>query len=619
MKRTVFCLLLLNTFLRAVAQTYVAPTGGVDAAGRGTATAPYATIDYGINNLRAGSVVLVLQAGVHRPAAPLTINRTITLQGQGHAVVDGQNLPFAPAGSYLHLLKIMDANNVTVESITFRNCFDAGAKGIWVTGIANNATIQHCTIENIAWDRRNDLAVLPPIPGTNQYAVSASAIKVDGVDILPVRNFRLLDDTIRNCAVGYGEGVTINGNVDGFRIERNVVSNVSNIGIVAAGNNLMNPVAALDRARNGVIAFNRVSHCMSGRSPSAGIYLDGSYNCTVVGNVCTENGVGISVGNEGDVSGGRQPNRLSKVWSNQVSGNVFYGLSLGTGASNLPVVPRTVRQLDVRNNTVWGNQSGLSINNITQIVPLVGMTYPLPSLANQDGGEVFLLELDSVQFRNNIVVPRDARPALNGSGYGIRHFQANYNGYYSGANAPLFQIGNLPFNTQTTPLPSLASVADFYARTRLDSASVALAGNPGLVNPGLGAGHDFALTATSRLLNQGDPRTLPATGNFALDCAGQPRIVGGRIEVGAYENQTALAVAAGAASAALRLFPNPASGLVQVVGGQAVAVRDALGAVVRRFEPAVAAFAVSGLPAGLYLVELRSANGPERTQKLVVY
>lgn len=614
MKRLLFLfLLLLGSSRPAWAQVYVGP-GGTNATGtgHGTLTNPYQTIQFGISNLPAGGV-LVLLANTYHLTAPLTITRPMTLQGQGRVIIDGDNTAVVvPAGTYRYLLRISGTTGVMVQGLTFQNCIDTGAKGIWIAGGATNVTIRNCTIQNIGWTS-NNLAALPT-PLSVSPVPSASAIKVDGDGSVALSAINILSDSVRNCAVGYGEGITLNGNIDQFVIDHNVVSRIANIGIVAAGNytsDFPGVPAALNRARNGRISYNQVSQCMSGRAVAAGIYLDGALNCSVVGNSCTRNGIGLSVGSEMPLATGGKLCRQHRLGSNQLTGNVFGGLVLGSGDSALQP-RRLVSQLDVFNNTIWGNNTGETINGITQVD---GTT--LPTTGSTAEGEVSLQGLDSVQFHNNIIVPRDAKPALVGRYFfGVQHFTSNYNCYFRPVGAYLFQIGCIPFNALTNRFAA-ASVADFNAATTLDAASIALAGNPGLANP---TGNDFTLLASSALINKGDPQAL-TTGAFALDCGGRARVVGGRVDLGAYENQTVLATVAPAAPGH-RAYPNPATGRLWLTDAPAIrqlTVRNSLGAIVRNLAWPAPTLDVANLPPGLYLLEITPLEGPSFTERVVLY
>jgi hypothetical protein len=58
--------------------------------------------------------------------------------------------------------------------------------------------------------------------------------------------------------------------------------------------------------------------------------------------------------------------------------------------------------------------------------------------------------------------------------------------------------------------------------------------DPGFANPAAG---DYSLSPTSALVNAGDPAG-PASGDSLTDLAGNPRVFGGRLDVGAYELQS---------------------------------------------------------------------------------
>ena len=72
----------------------------------------------------------------------------------------------------------------------------------------------------------------------------------------PNTNIVIDGNTIHDCETGWSEGLSINGNVDGFEVTNNHLYNITNIAIAAIGHEGECTNPALDQARNGIIKNN---------------------------------------------------------------------------------------------------------------------------------------------------------------------------------------------------------------------------------------------------------------------------------------------------------------------------------------------------------------------------
>jgi hypothetical protein len=140
--------------------------------------------------------------------------------------------------------------------------------------------------------------------------------------------------------------VVVNGNVNHWAITDNHIFDNDNIGIDAIG---YEPTLTgkyrytqADRARNGVIAGNRVSHIQSRGNPSYwdhgwcncadGIYIDGGTHIQIRDNHVTTSDIGIEVAAEN----GRGTADYVTVTHNHITGSLFTGIATGGYCNDKP-------------------------------------------------------------------------------------------------------------------------------------------------------------------------------------------------------------------------------------------------------------------------------------------
>jgi parallel beta-helix repeat protein len=503
---SIFCF-----FLNVQAQVYVSTTG-VDAFGGGSSIAPFKTIKFAVQEASAGSTINIA-SGTYAENDAIFVNKSLNLlkNGTNPVIIDAS----LRTGTNKYMLGIVNTSDVTIDGLTFQNYIENEAKGIWILGAGNNITIQNCKVSNIGWI--NNLTTLPP----NSSTVT-NAIKVEGNVLLPLTNIILKNNEVFNCATGWGEAVTITGNVNGFTVENNKIHNIANIGIVAAGNYAFtNPTPSVNQARNGVILKNEVYNCMSGIANSAGIYLDGSINCTVEKNKCYNNGVGIALGGEQNVPFGASASRGHIVRNNLVFNNCITGIFLGSNNATTKL-----ENTNVFNNTFYKDRVGQAINGVATIGGIAVAT-----IADNFGGEVQLQNIDGLVFKNNIVYPSNNKRAMVAlSGYSVNSYFSDFNVYFRDNVADIFALDGNLFNGSTLN-NTYSSVAGFFTARNLEQNS--FFSNPGLSNAG---SNDFSLINTAFVSNKGD-LIFDAALSGTTDFAGNPRLFSIRADAGAYENQ----------------------------------------------------------------------------------
>ncbi|MBP1225936.1 T9SS type A sorting domain-containing protein [Flavobacterium sp. 1355] len=562
MKIRKITLIILFCFVQGFSQTYVSTTGN-DATGTGTAALPFKTIVKGVQAAPSGGTVLVL-SGTYPVTGPIFVGKPLTIQKSGSGAVVVNASGWTSTDPYV--LGIVNTSNVTIDGLTISNKIGNGSKGIWILANSgaianlNNITIKNCIVKNIGWIS-NNLSSIPANSG-----IVANAIKVDGGNgTYAITNVKIDDNEVSNCATGWGEAVTVTGNVNGFSVSRNTVYDIANIGIVAAGNYTSTGAASNNQARNGVIASNEVFECMSAVANSAGIYLDGALNCKVERNEVYNCGVGLAVGAEQNTAtgnGGAATGHIinnNSVYNNVVTGAIFGGV-IGSGYST------SVGDTKIFNNTFYKNRTGAVINGITTIGGIA-----VGTIADIYGGEVHLQNSSGITFKNNILYATNGKKILlASSGYTVSGFVSNYNLFYREGNTDYtIDLTGVSFNGSSTTASYNPST--FAAATGQDVNSVV--GTPGFVNA---AAFNFTLTSGAFATDKGDP-TYNATYSGTLDFDDDIRKRNGRIDIGCSELQigstakkavtaeTAKEIAPGFA-----IFPNPASDEININFGKEI-------------------------------------------------
>ncbi len=552
--QSLFLFLLVAT--TSYAQTYVATTGN-DVTGTGTAALPFKTIIKGVQVVAAGGTVLVA-AGTYNEVSEIFVGKALTLKrnGTGQVIVNASG---RGTGPNKYMLGIVNTSNVTVDGISFANNIGNGGKGIWILGSGSNITIKNCLVANIGWISNN----LNAKPANS--SIACNAIKVEGNSATALTNIILLNNNVENCATGWGEAVTVTGNVNGFTIQGNFVFDIANIGIDVAGNytNTGAP-SAVNQARNGTIIGNEVYDCMSRIANSSGIYLDGSINCVVEKNEVYNCGVGISVGGEQPIGAGASALGGHIVKNNLIYNNVITGAYIGTNIAGNAIV-----NTKIFNNTFYKNRTGAIVNGVDSVG-----TETVAQAASIFGGEVQLQNSNGVTFKNNILYATNGKKIMVAlSGFTVTNFVSNYNLFYRDVNTDFtIDLTGISFNGNTTT--GSYNRTTFAIQTGQDVNSISLI--PGFVNA---AGFDFALTSTAAAKNKGDI-SYSSTNSGTTDFGYQTRKRDGRVDIGCFEHQVGTSGKAAPTAApdteeiltipAFSIFPNPTKDFVNISFGKNV-------------------------------------------------
>jgi hypothetical protein len=313
---------------------YVSPHGSDTA--RGTAHSPLRTPQLAVDRLgRSGGTVWFAGGRYARQRIVVTGRAHITLRAAPGAtpVLDGAGL--TPPDGRSGMLEIRDSSDIAVLGLTMTgyrtSALSAVPIGIYVTGAGHSIRLRGNHVHHLG----NDNGTL------GSFDMNAHGIAVYGTKPAEsISDVSIDSNELDHLVLGASETLVLNGNVDGWSVTHNVIHDNNNIGIDAIGfeDTITGPARFTDvnRARHGLIAYNRVSRIISEGNPAYwedgswcncadGIYVDGGGSITIAGNQVDASDIGIEVASEWKQ--GRTD--AIRVSGNTVTRSRFTGLAVG--------------------------------------------------------------------------------------------------------------------------------------------------------------------------------------------------------------------------------------------------------------------------------------------------
>ena len=325
---------------------YVATDG--DDTSTGTLRRPFRTIARALAEAHAGDTVFV-RGGTYReqvvfPASGRADARIVLkAYGDERPVISGEGI--AVEGR-TDMLLIRGRSHITVEGLEIMalGTAEAGreANGIVVEAGSTDITLRGNHIHSI----RNT--------APRETYPSAHAILLIGNTEQAMQRITVESNRIHDCVTGTSEAVTINGYVDGFRIEGNEIFRCSNIAIDAAGGYAANRNPDLNYARNGVICRNVIYDIdnelgqLKGNCGAIAIYADGARDITIERNRIHRCDRGIGIVSETDA----YPTLRCIVRNNIVTSCRRTGIYMG---GYLDYTGGGTERCAILNNTLVGN------------------------------------------------------------------------------------------------------------------------------------------------------------------------------------------------------------------------------------------------------------------------
>jgi hypothetical protein len=477
--------------------TYFVATTGNDSAA-GTEAAPFRTIQHVVGQIAAGDTVYVRQGVYKERLAPLKPGNatagyiTFSSYPGETATLDGTGLPI-PNGQ-AGLVDLANASYLVVQGFELRNYSTTSINdvpiGIYVHGPGTNVQLINNHVHSI-------VTTAPTTPNQCQSNALGVAVYGTGANV-PIANLVVSGNELDDLKTGCSESMSIDGNVDSFVVASNYVHNNNNIGIDAIGFEPVSSNPAVNFARNGEIRGNVVANITSYGNPdygkqyaSDGIYVDGGADITIEQNLIH---------------------------------NVDYGIELASEHKG-----HVTSAVIARNNVIYGsNASGVTIGGYaankggTDHCEVINNTLFADNTKGQQAGE-FQIQFNATNnlFANNIVYAAKAAMLVNGYAKATTAPTAFNNNVY-------FAAGNPAAATWTIGGKTYSGFATYRAATGLDAGSVFA--NPLFVS--LAVPPYLGITAKSPAIGIGD-NLGAALG--AADFAGQPRVKGGAVDVGAFE------------------------------------------------------------------------------------
>jgi hypothetical protein len=476
---------------------YVAKTGADS--NPGSQGSPFLTISHAASVAVAGDTVLV-EGGVYNelvapPHSGDSAHGYITLSampGQT-ATIDGTALR-VPGGQW-GLVTLQNSSFVIVQGFELRNYSTTSVKdvpvGVYIFGAGSGVQIVNNHIHDIVTNARTT----PKKCGSNALGMavygSAAPASINGLAI----SGNELDDLQTGCS----ESMSIDGNVDGFAVTSNLVHDNDNIGIDAIGFEKVSPDPRYDQARNGEIRGNTVYNITSYGNPdygkqyaSDGLYVDGGTQIVIEQNLVHNVDLGIELASE----------HKTRVTSYIIARNnvIFADNSNGISIGGYGAARGGSDHVTIVNNTLYDNDT------------------------KKTGSGEFQIQYHATNnvFENNIVY-------ASKQGLMVHNYTLN--------QAP---PAALDYNLYFSPLGASKSVWQ-WNKTRYVGFSAYLAGSgqdadgPPVSDPLF----DSLVTPPVLDVMPGSPAigagvNLGAGVLGAVDFAGNPRVVGGAVSIGAY-------------------------------------------------------------------------------------
>jgi hypothetical protein len=294
---------------QAGATTWHVDPKGSDLKGTGAAETPWLSVNKALRECSPGDAVL-MHAGVYAQRVEWPVSgkpgKPVTLMGEEGAAFSGSGMPKGE-----HVIAIYGHSHVRIMNVEIRDTKTAkGECGIYVDGGGRGITIKNCYLHHLK-------------------GIEAVAIGCFGTDRQEALSDIVIEDCrIEHCEPARSEALVLNGNIDGFRVAGNVISDVNNIGIDFIGGEKDIMPDPTKVARNGVCSGNRVTRARSSYEDgyAAGIYVDGGRNIVIRQNIVTECDLGIEIGAENP---GQTTSKITVedniIYKNDKAGLVFGG------------------------------------------------------------------------------------------------------------------------------------------------------------------------------------------------------------------------------------------------------------------------------------------------------
>ncbi|POZ58201.1 hypothetical protein LYSIN_02985 [Lysinibacillus sphaericus] len=299
---------------------YVATNGNDDNVG--TKSKPFRTLKKAASEANAGTTVLIRKGNYHEKLVVKhsgTKSKPITFKAYNKekVVLSGKDLKDVEQD--VALVVINNKNYVTISGLTIKDLSTdlAGetVMGIYVTGSSSHITLENNHVQRIE---------------THADDGNGHGIAIYGTGTM--KDINILNNTLEDLKLGASESLVLNGNIDVFKVENNIVRRSDNIGIDLIGYEGISNDKKVDFVRNGIVKNNIVYEISSYGNPAygkdyaaGGIYVDGGKNITIEKNTVYKSDIGIEATSE---HAKKYADNI-KIINNIIYENFYTGISIG--------------------------------------------------------------------------------------------------------------------------------------------------------------------------------------------------------------------------------------------------------------------------------------------------
>lgn len=288
----------------------------------GTKSKPFRTLKKAASEANAGTTILIRKGVYHEKLIVKysgTDSKPIIFEAYNKekVILSGKNMKDSEEDTAL--VTINNKNYVTISGVTIQDLSsdleDKTIMGIYVTGTSSHITLKNNKVQRIETHTKNGNAHGIAIYGTGT-----------------IKDINILNNTLQDLKLGSSESLVLNGNIQSFKVENNIVRRSDNIGIDLIGYEGTSNNKKLDYVRNGIVKNNIVYDVSSYSNPAYGkdysadgIYVDGGKNITIEQNTIYKSDIGIEATSE---HAKKYANNINII-NNTIYENFYTGISIG--------------------------------------------------------------------------------------------------------------------------------------------------------------------------------------------------------------------------------------------------------------------------------------------------
>lgn len=286
----------------------------------GSKTKPFRTLDRATTEATEGTTVFIREGTYHEKLIVKhggTKSKPVIFKPykEEKVVISGGDLKDVEGNTSLVLVD--NKNYVNISGLTIQylttNLTNETVMGIYVTGSSSHIILENNHIQRIE---------------THADEGDGHGIAVYGTG--EMEDINISDNILEDLKLGSSESLVLNGDVDGFKIENNIVRDSDNIGIDLIGYEGVSD--SNDFVRNGVVKNNIVYNITSYGNPAYeedysawGIYVDGGKNIDIEKNTIYKCDIGIEATSE---HAGKYADEIN-INNNIIYDNFYTGISIG--------------------------------------------------------------------------------------------------------------------------------------------------------------------------------------------------------------------------------------------------------------------------------------------------